>query len=179
MKKIFIIILFAFSAHVVFAQNHSDAEMTKKEKKRAELEEKFQFVKEMLEDKNFVLEADFLQNRYGNRNFVSSTINFIKVNENDAVIQVGSDRGMGYNGVGGITADGRISNWELEADEKKKTFRLSLSVLTNIGAYDVHYFINPHRQATARLSGMRAGSLTFEGDIVALENSVVYEGHSL
>ena len=51
-------------------------------------------------------------------------------------------------------------------------------VLTSIGMYDVNISIS-NSGATARLSGNHPGKLTFDGDIVALEESYVYEGNSL
>lgn len=177
MKKLALLLILAVSATGIFAQKE-DSKMTRKEKRKAKLEKQYKYTKELLEEKNFVLESDFIENRYGNRTSVSSSINFVKVNSAEAVIQVGSNHRMGPNGVGGITAKGKITNWELEPNEKKKTFRLTMTILTNIGSYDVHFFISPDRQATARLSGMSAGKLTFDGDIVALNESAVYEGQS-
>ena len=179
MKKFALLILLAISATTIFAQHQNeDSTMSRKEKRKAELEKQFQYTKEMLESKNFVLESDFIQNRYGQRTSVSSSINFVKVDSSEAVIQIGSNHRIGPNGVGGVTAKGRITNWEMETNEKKKMFRITMTVMTNIGTYDVHFSINPHRQATARLSGMRASGLTFDGDIVALNESAVYEGQS-
>lgn len=171
--------VFAISVTAIFAQHQNDdSKMTRKEKRKAELEKQYKLTKELLEDRNFVLESDFVQNRYGHRTLVSSSINFVKVDSTEAVIQVGSNHRVGPNGVGGITAKGKITNWELEPNDKKKSFRLTMTVLTNIGTYDLHFFISPNRQATARLSGMTSGKLTFDGDIVALNESAVYEGRS-
>lgn len=178
MKKIVFILILAVTSSFAFAQNQDDSNMTRKEKRKAELEKNYQLTKKMLEERNFVLESDFLQGRYGNRIPVSSTINFVMVEDSTGVIQVGSNHGVGSNGVGGLTAKGRITKWEFEANDKKKTFDLTMTVMTNIGIYDVHFWINPRGQATARLTGMRAGNLTFDGDIVALQNSAVYEGQS-
>ena len=45
----------------------------------------------MLDNKDFVLESDFLQDRYGNRILVNSTINFVAVDSTDAI---NSNRGL-------------------------------------------------------------------------------------
>lgn len=179
MKKLGILLIFAISVSTIFAQQKdSNSKMSRKEKRKAELEKQYEYTKEILENRNFVLESDFIQNRYGHRTSVSSSINFVKVNSSEAVIQIGSDHRMGFNGVGGVTTKGNITNWEMDANEKKKVFRITMTVMTNIGTYDLHFNINPHRQATARLSGMQAGGITFDGDIVALNESAVYEGQS-
>ncbi len=180
MKKVVLMLVMALSAGLIFAQGKDDnSTMTKKEKRKAETEQQYQKTKQMLEDKNFVLESDYLQDRYGNRVIVNSTINFIAVDSATAVIQVGSNYRMGPNGVGGITAKGRITNWDLKEDPKHSTFNISMNVMTTIGIYDVNFSIGASGQATARLTGLRAGQLTFDGDLVPTGDSSVYEGQSL
>ena len=109
----------------LFAQgNDENAVLTKKEKRNADLEKDFQQTKAMLENKDFVLEADYLQDRYGNRVLVNSTINFVAVDSTEATIQIGSNFRIGPNGVGGVTAQGNINKWELTEDTKHKAFTL-------------------------------------------------------
>lgn len=178
-KHLFIAIVIALSSSIVVAQtSHDTTKLNRKEKREAESKRLYQANKQMLVNRSFVVETDFLQNRYGVRVPVNSTINFVMVDAGEAVIQIGSNTGMGYNGVGGITAKGRITKWELEENEKKKVFDLSMHVLTSIGMYDVTMTIG-NFGATARISGIRPGNLTFSGDMVALEESIVYEGQSL
>ncbi|HKI87936.1 MAG TPA: DUF4251 domain-containing protein [Draconibacterium sp.] len=180
MKKILFILTFVLSVSLSFAQVETDStKMTSKEKKEARKKEQFALTNYMLENKNFVLESDFLQDRYGNRIPVSSSINFVMINANEAVIQIGSNSGIGPNGVGGITAKGRITKWELKKNKKNKSSVLRVNVITSIGMYDLFFNIGPYGNATARLTGLRSGSLTFDGDLVPGELSGVYEGYSL
>ena len=177
MRRMIILLVMAIFANFAFAGGQNK-EMSKKEMKEAEAEKEYQLTKQMLENKNFVLESDFLQDRYGNRVFVNSTINFVAVDSVIAVIQIGSDRRFGPNGVGGVTAKGRISRWELKED-KRHNFILSMNVMTAIGIYDLHFSISSSGRTTARLTGMRSGSLTFDGCLVPVEESKVYEGQSI
>ncbi len=73
MKKLALILTMALSVHLIFAQE-SDNKMMRKEKRKAEMQAQYELTKQMLENKNFILESDFLQDRYGNRVWVSSTI---------------------------------------------------------------------------------------------------------
>ncbi len=172
-------IVIALSTNILHAQNaQENPELTRKEKKAIERERLYKLNKEMLESKSFVLESDYLQNRYGVRIPVNSTINFVLVDGEEAVIQIGSNTGSGHNGVGGVTAKGKITKWELKENEKKNTFDLTMHVLTSIGMYDIRMNIGNYG-ANARLTGLRRGNLTFSGDMVALEESVIYEGRSL
>ena len=134
----------------------------------------------MLENKNFVLESDFLENRYGYRFPVSPNINFVKVEPGgEAVIQIGSNYRIGPNGVGGVTAKGKITKWEVTENQKNKTFNVVMYVLTPVGNYDLYFNIMPGGQATARLTGTTGGHLTFDGDLVSSDDSIVYEGWSI
>lgn len=180
MKRIIIILILAFSSNVILAQTGDEnPTATRKEKRNAEIEEQFQQNKSMLENRDFVLEADRLLDRYGNIVIVNSTINFIAVDSATAIIQIGSNYRLGPNGVGGVTAKGRITKWKLTENEKQKSFYLSINVMTTIGIYDLNFMIGPSNTASASLTGLRAGQLTFEGRLIPYTESTVYEGQSL
>lgn len=180
MKKLVLIFVLALSTSLVFAQEtNQNSNLTRKEKRKAELERQYRLTKDMLENRDFVLETDFLQNRYGYRIPVSPNINFVKVDSDQAVIQIGSNFGIGPNGVGGITAKGKITKWDVKQNEKNKTYNVRMFVMTPIGMYDLNFSVRPDGQATARLTGIRGGQLTFDGDMVPTDNSIVYEGWSI
>jgi hypothetical protein len=179
MKKIIISLIFSILSNLAFAHKaDKSAAVSGKEKRIAEMEKQFEINKLMLENRDFVLQADYLQDRWGDRVYVNSMINYLAVDSKTAVIQTGSDYRLGRNGVGGITAKGRISNWKLSENKKQKTFNLSFTVTTNIGVYDLQFMIGPSDYSTARLTGIRAGQLTFAGDLVPYSESSVFEGQS-
>jgi hypothetical protein len=181
MKKFVLMFVLALSTSLIFAQStDQDSTPTKKEKRKAELERQFQLTKNMLENRNFVLESDFLETRYGYRIPVSPNINFVKVEpDGEAVIQIGSNSGIGPNGVGGVTARGKVTKWEVVENQKNKTFSVKMFVLTPIGIYDLYFNIMPRGQATARLTGTTGGRLIFDGDLVPSDDSIIYEGWSI
>src|SRR6056297_1996752 len=113
MKKLIIIsIVFSLGlSSVMMGQNNKETREEKKKEKVEKYERLFQNTKNILESKEFVLEAHYLGNKYGQRIPVSSTINFIMVDSSEAVLQIGNTTGVGYNGLGGITTDGRITAW--------------------------------------------------------------------
>jgi len=179
MKKIIIFLIFAISSNMVFAQGTElSPSASKKVKRILEEEKQYQKNKEMLENRDFVLQADYLQDKWGNRVFVNTMINFVAVDSTIAVIQIGSDYRKGPNGVGGITAKGHISGWKLGENQKSKTFNLSFTVTTNIGVYDLLFLIGPSETSTARLEGYTGGQLTFEGKLVPYSESSSFEGQS-
>ena len=176
-----IIIIFALvfiTGGVMASVQVENSKMSRSEKRAAENEQLYLMNKQIIEERGFVLESDFLRDRYGYQIPVTRNINFILVDGDQAIIQIGSNVGLGPNGVGGVTAKGRITKWELNENERKKTFNIRMNVLTSIGMYDVSLSIGNHN-ATARLTGLHPGNLTFNGDLVALEESHVYEGRSL
>jgi len=166
---------------VSFNSNCQDIKLTRQEKKDAKRivqYANFQALDSMLERKSFVLEAYFLENQYGNRTPVSSILNFIKLDATDVVLQTGSNRNNGYNGVGGATAEGSLTNLKLEKDLKKLNFSLSFTVVTNIGVYDIYMTINSNGDARATISGLTPGKLVYDGHIESLNNSGIYKGHN-
>jgi hypothetical protein len=177
---ILLIIGFLFSTHQIHAQI-TEKQLRKLERQEAnkEMRKKQQeMTSKMLENRTFVLEANYLSNNRGARSVVSSTINFIKVDEGRAVIQIGNDRSMGYNGVGGVTAEGEITSWELHKN-KKGSYSVTFRVMTTIGHYDIRMNISDIGSARATLSGLHYGSLTYEGNLTPVETSRVYKGRSL
>lgn len=180
MKKLVVFLIFLISANLNIAQTKEDgSSLNKREKRKAKIEKEYQSTKDMLEDKSFVLEANILQDRYGNRAIVNSGINFVSVDSTEAIIQIGSNYRLGPNGVGGVTARGKISNWQIKENKKNKTFYVRMNVMSPIGIYDVAFSVSSSGKATAQLTGLSAGQLTFDGDIVSWDQSTVYVGNSL
>jgi len=149
-----------------------------KEVRKAQMTANFYILDSVLRAKTFVLEADYLKNRYGDRIFVTPNLNFIKLDESTGILQTGSNFSMGYNGVGGVTAEGSIGRWKMYRDEKKLTFRLQFSLFTNIGTYDVSMLIGSDNRARATITGLGPGNLTWEGYLVTIGNSRVFKGHN-
>jgi hypothetical protein len=180
MKRFSIFFGLIISASVLFAQgNGENSALTKKERRDVEYEKEFQQIKSMLKNKNFVLLADYLQDQYGNRVFVSSIINFVAVDSTEATIQIGSNFRNGPNGVGGVTAKGTITKWELTEDQKNKAFTLDMNVTTMIGIYDLSIDIGASGKSSAILTGTTMGSLTFDGNLVPWQKNTVFVGQHL
>jgi len=186
MKTIAIIIAVLFLATGLSAQeNNSKKEAAKKEQKErreqreAIMAQQFKETSAMLNSKRFVLEADFLSNQYGYRSIANSNLNFIMVDSTEAVIQTGNNVGIGYNGVGGITAKGNITRWAVTRNEKKKTISVEINVSTSIGFFQVFMNISASGKTTATLSSNWAGKLIYDGRLVPLDDSYAFKGSSL
>lgn len=176
MRYIFLI-LSLFMLTNLGAQDVDKKEKRKQEKERREQEiiKNYNATLAFVEGKKFVLEANFLQDKYGNRISVIKDINFIYVDSEDAVLQIGNASGAGYNGVGGVTIEGKISKWNLSKDDKRHTILLELGIMGSTGIYDVLLNINSDRKTSAALTSLSYGRLDYIGDLVSLENSRVYK----
>jgi len=180
MKRLILVFVLIISTSILFAQEKNEnSGLSKKEARKAELEKNFQKIKGMLENRDFVLESDFLIDRYGNRVPVVSSINFVSVDSTKAIIQIGSTTRIGPNGVGGVTAKGDITTYELTQNNKNKSFSLRINVMTPIGIYDLFMDVSASGRSTALLTGLSAGRLKFDGDLVPNEQSGIYVGRSL
>jgi hypothetical protein len=158
------------------AQKTKLSRQEKKEIRNAQLNRNYFILDSLLNVRCFVLEADFLRDKWGNRVPVTSTLNFIKINSNEGVLQTGTDLSRGSNGVGGVTASGNIGSWNVTGNPKKLYYNISFYMDTNIGHYDVSMMVDADNHATATITGLGPGKLTWEGHLETLNNSRVFKG---
>lgn len=182
MKSVIIIFAACMIAISGFSQEPAAREkrrLMKELKKEQEAEEaarKSEIVTWMVENQRFVLEADRLRDKYGNTSYVSSMINFLAADSLSGVIQIGSDRYVGLNGVGGITVDGRISRYEFSQNEKNGTYHVSYYLGSPTGNYDVNMVVFPDGRAQAAVSSTWPGQLNYLGYLVPPAASRVFKG---
>lgn len=184
MKKLIIVFFALIIAGSTFAQDKTPADKSekklKKEQRKTLLAEQYQKNIAMVESKQFVLEADFLVSHAGIQYPVTNVLNYILVDSSLSIVQVGQNYGMGSNGVGGFTAKGTISKWEVDRDDKKKiiTIRYTLSAAAIV--YNVLLYLPTNGNANGTISAYSlANKVNYVGKLVPLRKSVVYEGRSL
>lgn len=150
-----------------------------KEAREKELERNIEMTSTMVKLQRFVLEADYLSNKYGTRVPVSRTINFVMVDSLNATVQVGSAYSLGYNGVGGETVTGRITKYEYKMTGRNKdSYSIRMVFMSPVGTYDITMMINPEGYADASIRGNWSGQLNYHGRLVPLGLSKVYKGHT-
>lgn len=185
MRWIYLLLISLFICGSLIAQDKKPVKETKeeisqrkKEEKKAKIENLYKHTDSLLTGRKFVLEAQFMRNNIGARVNVISTLNFIAIDSLSGVIQVGSSQRFGYNGVGGITVQGRVINWKLAKDDKAKDFFLELTIQANVDIYDINMNIDYSGYATATLNGVNTGKLIYEGNLVSLETTSVFKGQA-
>lgn len=152
-----------------------------KEKKEAEKQEfeKVQsaIVKVAIDSAQWVLEADMLFDRYGQSVNVSSTLNFVGVTGGYATVQLGSESGIGYNGVGGVTVDGKVSKYEVTYNEKNQSYFVLLMVNSAVGTFDIRMNCNnTGEMVDATIKGNSPHSVRYKGRLLPATMSSVYKG---
>ncbi|MGD0582803.1 MAG: DUF4251 domain-containing protein [Bacteroidales bacterium] len=174
--SIFLVLGSFFIPFVAFSQNAKISRQEKKEAKKARMEANYIILDSLLNSRQFVLEADYLQNNNGETKPVESNLNFIRLTGSKGTLQTGSDFRMGNNGVGGVTTEGDIGYWHLTRNPKGHSYDLRFSLMTNMGHFDVFLTVNTDNNATATISGTTAGNLTWMGHLKTLNNSTVFKG---
>lgn len=161
--------------------NSQDSRLSKQERKavkNSEMIRDFQILDTLFKARNFVLEANFLQNQYGDMINVTPVLNFIRVDSSNVVLQTGTNVNSGYNDVGGVTAEGNMVNYKINKNFKNLNYNLRFSVMTNIGPYDVSIQVGQGNSARATITGLTRGKLIYEGRIVSISNSAVFKGRN-
>lgn len=174
--NLFLVIGFLGISVIGYSQNQKLSREEIKEARKAQRIANYYALDTMLNARTFVLEADFLQDKYGVRIPVTSNLNFIQVNQSEGILQTGSNYGLGYNGVGGVTAEGSIGAWEVTKNPKKFSYSVHFSLFSNIGSYDIFMTVNSSNVASATITGLGPGRLTWEGHLEMMYNSRVFKG---
>jgi len=149
-----------------------------REVKKVQMAANFIVLDSILNSRSFVLQANILKNKYGDIATVVPNLNFIQVNGSNGILQTGSVSGTGFNGVGGVTAEGSLSSWSMSKNTKRMTLNVNFSLVTNVGNYDVSMMVTPDNVATATIKGLGPGSLTWDGHIEVLGSARIFKGRN-
>lgn len=112
---------------------------------------------------------------------MTSNTNFVSVKDDQAIVQVAFNIPVsGPNGLGGITVEGRFSEYDLKKD-KKGNVSLSINVTgTGISARADITLYNGSNKATVTITpNFNSNRITLNGVIFPLDKSNVFKGRSL
>jgi hypothetical protein len=173
---LFILLIFFGFSENVNSQNIKLTREEKKEVRKARMEVNFYVMDSLLNSGQFVLEADYLQDKRGNRYPVNSNLNFIMLDGPTGVLQTGSDVVVGSNGIGGVTAEGTVNSWEMAKDTARYVFTIRFGLLTDLGYYNIMLRISTGNNATAEITGVGGVRLIWGGYLKTLESSLAFKG---
>ena len=128
--------------------------------------------------RKWVLEANSLQVRSGETFQLEPTLNFVGVEDEEASIQLGSSFMIGPNGVGGITLDGKIREYEInEGKNPTSSVTVSIGVVgAGIGNADIFLSVSPNGSASATITDNFGARLTYRGYFKTLAESKIFKG---
>ena len=181
MSKISLVMIFLLLGFGAYAQN---SKSDKKAEKQARKEAKLQQAKEntaaliaVVESKQFVLQANTLFDRYGNSLPLNSNLNFVGFDGEYSTIQLSFTGLVGWNGVGGVTIDGRITKMEIKVKDDGIGFTINAAVQNKGGGLTTMFFrVSSDGNARVDMNGNFGERLSFQGFIVPLQESTVYKG---
>lgn len=132
-------------------------------------------------DSSFVVEAESVTFKYGNRIHVNSTTNFISMKGDRAVIQISpSNFHSGPNGVGGITVDGTVSNVRKDTDKKGRVhFSMNVTGRGVNATVSMTAYPGSNRVNVTISPTFNSNNIRLDGYLVPYESSRVFEGMSL
>ncbi len=188
MKKLFILltlivcILFRGYAQT---ENPDSKDLTKEEKKamrKAKKEEDKRKREEALiefekyaEMREWVVEAHTVFDKQGQSYQMDPNINFVGVDKDETTVQLSFTGLMGWNGVGGVTLEGKIGKYEHSNDGKSLNITIS-AMGSGLGVVDIFMTVTGDGNGRATVSGNWGERITFQGKFVSLEESTVYKG---
>ncbi|VAW29561.1 hypothetical protein MNBD_BACTEROID07-1800 [hydrothermal vent metagenome] len=194
MKKLIYIIGIFLIAGLVFAEvaNAQNKGLTKKEKHRLEQLRKKkersmkrtisrEYYTKLLKEKYFVFQADFLIGPRGTSFVLSPNINFMSVDGDNVILQFGFEDAIGWNGVGGITVRGTLSDYQVHPGKKKNNLSMSSNIYLIGPGLPPSISLNVSDDGTAQLVVQPAGEPPFivYGQIVSHKEAAIYIGQSL
>ncbi|MGK7392628.1 MAG: DUF4251 domain-containing protein [Candidatus Cyclobacteriaceae bacterium M2_1C_046] len=184
-----LVIFFALGLNPVNAQE----KLSKKEQRKIEKREQKKEEKELLKrykeayykiarDSSFLIEANILAtNNNMNTFMVNNDLNFFKIDGDRFVLQTSSNIRMGQNGLGGITIEGRVLDYEVKKGKGEKPITINADVMSTVMGHSiVNIIIHANGQGMARVTDNRGNDITFRGDTYSLDGvSTAFEGQPL
>lgn len=161
-------------------QDKKESRKSQRAEKKAqqEIEAKMMFEKaaKLVEERNLVLEAVTVRGKYGSAVNVGPN-NFVMIDSSEFVLQTSFPGGVGFNGLGGITARGSVSSYKVSRNDKTDIITVIAQVNTlSIGQGTLTIQLGSSGNATATYVNNWGGRIEFNGPIESVEESRVFEG---
>lgn len=193
MKKVLLVtlLLFCISGVINAQQTRKEIREAKREAARKKMEaekaleaqqDSIAFEKALvaLKEGSFVLEAENIMFPNGIIRYVTSSTNYVEVQDGQGIVQTAFSNfsyNPGPNGLGGVTVQGNISEPEIKTDKHGNVFynfsisgiaiSATISITLTGGTNEASAYISPN---------FNNNNITMTGHIVPYEESVVFQG---
>ena len=182
MKNLLLLLVLIISTNLIAQQ--TEKELTRKEKREIKKQQEAELSAAMakiltvsIDSQQWVLEADMLSNKTGRSVQVNSNLNFVAIDKDEAFIQLGSNSGLGANGVGGVSVRTNITKYEVTKNEKKGSYYIQIYANSALGSWYIQVNCNRDGKiASATIQGNTSKRVNYSGQIVPIGSSRVYKG---
>jgi hypothetical protein len=186
MKTLTILCILLYTATAIYAQdtekkqsNKEKKEIRKKQKEALEAE-MAKSIKLSIDSQQWVLEAYSLADKRGATIQVPSNLNFVAMNGSEVFIQIGSNAGLGANGVGGVSLSTTASRYEVKQNPKNGSYFIKLYTTSTAGSFTIMMDCDSTGQTvSASVQGNTSQKVQYRGQLVPLKQSTVYKGRAI
>ncbi len=162
---------------IILAQNTKSEKKNKREQKEQENLEKMQELYELVESRQFVVEANQVFGNAGDVYNVMPSVNYFAVDSSYSTMQLSFIGIIGWNGIGGVTSDGRLDRFELQELVSGKPISLYGSINSRSGGnVQFSMYVYSSGMASVTATGNWGNDITFQGRLFTLADSKVYKG---
>jgi hypothetical protein len=183
--SLLIVVLLVSNTGWAQTENPDSKNLTKEEKKALKLakkddearkrEEALVNYQTIAENKMWVLEAHTVFEKGGRSFPMNPSVNFVSVEGDVTTIQLSFNGILGWNGVGGITLEGKTTKYVVS--ESKNSITITMTALgSGMGPVDLLVTIGSDGSGRATASGNWGERITFAGNFVDFGDSNVYKG---
>jgi len=139
---------------------------TKKEIKEQKSEKEYKALKELLNSKIYVFDADWLSTSRGRRINVaggSNSLAIVKDSTKAAMQFFGEVTSIRFNNESGVAFNNAIQNYELKFNDKKRKATVSFNVKNDAEYYTIFMSINKNGYAFVDVYSNRKSNVTYDG----------------
>lgn len=185
MKKILtLIIIMLVAFHMGMGAQENERKLSREEQKVLQTKiDSIQYVEALaaVKDTAFTLEANQVVFKYGQRAYVTSRTNFVKVENGKATVQVSFNIPVaGPNGMGGVTVEGMITRYVMKTDKKGTTYlTLDVTGAAISAQLNITMFKGRNQASVTIMPNFNSRRLTLEGIILPADKSFVVQGNTL
>jgi len=173
-----IAVAFALGAGTLYAQDSANQTKERKEVRAERLRKSKDALAALTENRTLIIEANMLRGKY-QQHYQATGDNFVLIDGDRVVLQTASIWGPGFNGMGGITLEGRITDYKYELGDGNVPITIMASVSMNgAGFGTLRINVSANGSGTATYQDNWGGRVTFVGTAGDPAHSRVFEGMS-
>jgi hypothetical protein len=156
--------------------NKKEIRDKKRMEKEKDIQNQFDALYKLLNNRSFVLEAEYASQDGAKWN-VKSGLSFVKIDSTIATIQATPGWGFGDNGFGGFTAQGQISKYNLSKNDKRKSCDISVTLKAGVyGSFNLFFNVILEGLSSVKIMQERDSPFSFDGYISDVKNSKILNG---